>query len=419
MTDSVIEVLVDPDDDVATSVRLRQHFGGGGARVLAIPPFAIGSTELVWTILRALGKDTSTVAKLHDVGWPEATTWLRAHGIHTLVILCTQHLQRERHDELLSNTAAAGVSLILVYGQAGHEKATTTLTELLSRPLAPATGPADREPWPAVPKSHPLRFRYDCEQQLDLDEFLDVEELLRDVHELLSNYLLAGRTPREIARVAAILSYGEDCNQRHIRKCGVQLALMSSGNPLPKRPLLPAAPGDSPDGVAVALRHAHPHCAAFVLARALTGIEHRLLALVRGDQFQVGHILGVPIPQNALPILHALPNNVLLRPPHDYVYPPSAARNQADSHAQPAKQPELVEVLERLLRQRKQREPADELQPETVSELDNLVALGVIELDEGVYRVSRLGAYSSYLQNAGPPSAFKHHFQLVASHDQN
>jgi hypothetical protein len=413
MTDPTIEVLVDPDDDLATSIRLRQHFEGGGARVLAIPPFKIGSTELVWTILRAVGKHTRTVKNLHDVGWPEATTWLRTHGIHTLVILCAQYLQAERHDELLSHMTAAGVSLILVYGQTRNEPATTTLTELLTRPLAPATAPADRHPWPAVPKSHPLRFRYDCEQQLELAEFLKVEELLRDVHDLLSNFLLARRVQTEIAQAAAVLSQGEDSNQRHIRRCGVQIALMSSGIPWPKQLRLPLI-SSCFERVTVALQHAHPQSAAFVLAEALTGMDHRLLALVRGDQFESGHILGVPIPPDALAIQHALPDNALLRPPHDYVYQPTA-RNRAHSHTQPAKPPELVEVLERLLRQRKQREPADELLPETVNELDKLVALGVIEFDAGVYRVSRLGAYSSYLQSATAPSAFKYRAQLVAS----
>lgn len=64
MTSPTIEVLVDPDDDIRTTRALREHFEGGGVRVFAIPPFALDSTQLVWTILRALGKRTSTVASL-------------------------------------------------------------------------------------------------------------------------------------------------------------------------------------------------------------------------------------------------------------------------------------------------------------------------------------------------------------------
>lgn len=54
--------------------------------------------------------------------------------------------------------------------------------------------------------------------------------------------------------------------------------------------------------------------------------------------------------------------------------------------------PEIVAVLERMLRARQQREPADELLPETVSQLNDLVALGVLAVVDGICRISRLGA---------------------------
>lgn len=415
MTSVTVEVLVDPDDDLATAEQLRKHFEGDGARTVAVPPFDLGSVELVWLILRALGKETGTVRKLHDVGWPEATTWLRAHGVHTLLVLCAQHLREDRRAELCHNTTAAGVSLILVYGGAGQQPSTRTLAELLGRQPAPATAPPDRAPWPEVPRSHPLRFRYDCEQQLELADFLVVEDLLRDVHDCLFNHMLVRRTPAEIAAAVAVLSHAEDPNQRHIRRCGVQLALISSGTSSPKHPLITTTATRSATGVEAALRQAHPQAAAFVLAEALTGLGHGLLRLVRGDQLQSGRVLGIQIPCEAAAIQHALPVNASLRPPHDHIDPSRTSRPSISQTQHPP--PEIVEVLERLLRARHQREPADELMPETINELDNLVALGVIELTDGIYRISRLGAYGSYLQNAGPPSAFKHHAQLVASHD--
>ena len=368
MTSATVEVLVDPDDDLATVGQLRKHFEGDGARTVAIPPFDLGSVELVWLILRTLGKETATVQKLHDVGWPEATTWLRAHGVHTLLVLCAQHLREDRHEELCRNATAAGVSLILVYGGAGRQPSTRTLAELLGRQPAPATASPDSEPWPEVPRSHPLRFRYDCEQQLELADFLVVEDLLRDVHDRLFNYMLVRRTPAEIADAVAVLSHAEDPNQQHIRHCGVQLALMSSGIPSPKHPRIPTAKTRSAEGLEDALRHADPQAAAFLLAEAVTGLRQGLLRLARGDQLQNGRVLGIPIPDDGLAILHALPSNASLRPPHNYIFPSSTSSRRHDE-AQEPRPPEIVEVLERLLRARHQREPADELLPETVNEI--------------------------------------------------
>jgi hypothetical protein len=405
MTNPTIEVLVDLDDDIRTTRALREHFEGGGARVLAIPPFALDSTQLVWTILRALGKHTSTVARLNDVGWPEATTWLHAHGIHTLVVLCAQHLQRESNDELRRNARAAGVSLILVYGQTAGEAANTSLHELLNRPVAPPTTPPNSDPWPCVPESHPLRFRFDCEQQLDLADFVVVEELLQDVHNSLFNYLIATRTPDQIDAAVAVLMYGEDPSQRHIRRCGVALALIGSGVATPAQPETPIATRVSAEGVDTALQHARPTVAAFVLVQALTGLDHRLLTLISGDQLKGRRILGVPIPARAAAIQHALADNASLCAPHDIIYSSAAPRPDCPGSKSPV--PEIVKVLERLLFTRNQREPANELQPRTRTELDKLVALGVIDLDDGVYRISRLGAYSSFLSNANRPSVFK------------
>lgn len=218
------------------------------------------------------------------------------------------------------------MSPILVYGRTAGESATTSLQELLNRPVAPPTTPPDSDPWPCVPESHPLRFRYDCEQQLDLANFVVVEELLQDVHNSLFNYLIATRTPSQIDAAVAVLTYGEDPSQRHIRRCGVALALSGSGIPTPAHPEAPIAPRVSAEGVDTALRHARPAVAAFVLVQALTGLDHRLLSLIGGDQLKGSRILGVPIPARAAAIQHALPDNAPLRAPHNMTYSSAAPR---------------------------------------------------------------------------------------------
>ena len=178
--------------------------------------------------------------------------------------------------------------------------------------------------------------------------------------------MLVRRTPADIADAVAVISHAEDRNQRHIRHCGVQLALISSGIPSPKHPRIPAAKARSAEGVAAALKHADPQAAAFVLAEALTGLGHGLLRLARGDQLQHGRVLGIAIPRDAAAIQHALPSNASLRPPHDHIYPSPTSRPSISQAQDPP--PEIVEVLERLLRARHQREPADELMPETVND---------------------------------------------------
>lgn len=155
--------------------------------------------------------------------------------------------------------------------------------------------------------------------------------------------------------------------------------------------------------------------AAFLLAEALTGLHHSLISMLRGDQIQNGQILGVPVPSKARSVQYALASGARLQPPHDYDYRPPPSPKAAKS---PVTQ-EIEEVLARMLSMRRHREPREGLQPATLDKLEKLVRLGVVDHDDGVYRISRIAAYSSFLKGHERPSQFANIGISVASHGTN
>jgi hypothetical protein len=72
-----------------------------------------------------------------------------------------------------------------------------------------------------------------------------------------------------------------------------------------------------------------------------------------------------------------------------------------------------------MLSMRLHREPGEHLQPHTLDKLNELASLGVVDHDDGVYRISRIAAYSSFLKGHERPSQFANIGISVASHETN
>ena len=130
-------------------------------------------TEVVWAILRALGKRIDQLAPNIKVWWSDGERWLAAHHITEIAVLCAQHLDERMIDELKAHVCRRlGIAVALIYGRAprGRPAAVTDLGAYLARKrdLPPAGDQA--EPWPQVPRSHPLRFRYDCWRGLEPEQ---------------------------------------------------------------------------------------------------------------------------------------------------------------------------------------------------------------------------------------------------------
>lgn len=415
-----VEVVFDPDDDLHIVRQLRDRYSAGGARVVAMPPNTTTTRTVIWTILHSLGKRKASPWLLSNLAWIDVARWLYAHGVHTLVVLCCQHVSPEILYELETTITGFDVSLILVYGRDCPDRQRTTIATLLDRPQPPAFEPPDREPWPEVPRSHPLRFRHDCEQTLDADEFARVEHLLADTHDATANWLAAPlhRAPDTLATAVAVLTHAQDPNQRYIRHCAIQIAVASDGLTVPTPTTLQMP--DAPDDLAIdaALTEIEPEHAAFLLVEALTGLQQSLIRLMGDDQIQNGQLLGVPLPAKAWPVQHALASGARLRPPSGYDYgTPAGSKRPANSEPPPST--EFQHVLARLLSMRRQREPGEDLQQETLDRLDDLASLGIVDQHDGVYRLSRVAAYSSFLPGHERPSRFTTLDVPVASRETN
>jgi hypothetical protein len=119
------------------------------------------TTEVIRAILRALGKRVEHLRRSSGkVWWIDAETWLAAYRINEMVVLCAQHLGDRRLDELKARLRALGIALSLVYGGPSRIRAaaTTDLGAYLTKQRDPPPRHSQHEPWPRVPRSHPLRF---------------------------------------------------------------------------------------------------------------------------------------------------------------------------------------------------------------------------------------------------------------------
>lgn len=240
-----VDVVVDPDDDIAT-LRAIRRLAVQQPSVLAvgIAPDSRTAPAVAWAILRSLGKRIEHLEG-ETPQWHMAETWLKAHQLAELVVLRAQHLNPARRHELARLGERTGVAITLVYsghGAAG-QGATLSLEELLTRKRRPPATEARSPPWPSVPRSHPLRVRRDCARALSRDEFGRVDALLFATSDRFDQWLREHprRSRRQLCRAVAVLRIADDPNQRYLRDCAVTVTLDSAGGP--------GAPADQVDAI--------------------------------------------------------------------------------------------------------------------------------------------------------------------------
>jgi hypothetical protein len=261
----------------------------------------------VWAILRALGKRIERLDRPNlRVFWMDAERWLTAHRVREIVVLCAQHLGESVTEELKAHVSGRfRIALALIYsGRAAAKRAaTTTLDAYLGKPRHPPQPDGRPRHWPQVPRSDPLRFRYDCWRQLAPKDFARVEGLLSRSMTPLSGW----RASTELAGALTVVLAADDGEQAYVRRCGAELALAVNQVPIPKS-LPPARYPQSPDPrhVETILSHTSPWTACYELAKLVTGLSDELLALIGGDQVTDDAILGCAVPEAARPILRAV-----------------------------------------------------------------------------------------------------------------
>ena len=405
-----VDVIVDRNDDIAT-VRAIHRLAAGHPAVLAISlgPDSRAAPAVVWAILRALGKRTEKLAG-HTPRWCDAEVWLTAHGIMELVVLRAQHLAATRERELEQLGKRAGITITLVYSgpEAAVRQPTIALGELLGRPRQSSRAEPRLPRWPRVPRSHPLRLRYDCAWTLPAEQFQSADRLLCDGYLALAGWLAVHpRAPRaRVAQAVAVVSVAHDHKQRHIRQCAIGLALLSAGitPPPPVEPPIRAHPL-SDTHIAEALAYTSPPHAGYALAEQLTSLPPDLLDLIGGDQITDDAILGLPVPEPARPVLRALKRagSRVLEPPRDRDPDPAERGIEQDRLEAAISYSHFAAILAKLLGGRRQSIAATRIPKFVRTQLDELRADDLIDLERGVYRASAIALYSSY-RLPSPPS---------------
>jgi hypothetical protein len=366
-------VIVDREDDIATVRAIRALAAREpGVLAVSIVPGVRSETEVIWAILRALGKRIDQLTN-NKVWWFDAERWLTAHRINEIAVLCAQHLDEHMIDELTAHVCRRlGVPVALIYGRstrrAAAAAAVTNLGDYLARKRDPPPGGDQAAPWPAVPRSHPLRFRYDCWRELGAEQFARVERSLFGCMTMLGGWCRSSEPSRlpEIERAFRVLIEADDSELAYIRRCGAELALITH-----QVPALPAAPLSlRPHPVTareIDALHAHtnPARAGYELAKLITGLPDELLALIGYEQITDDAILGCAVPQAARPILRAIEERH--EPVLDIPWPDAAdpgenpvERNIAIEEP-PAGERDFATALGSLLRGRSVRVPCREL----------------------------------------------------------
>jgi len=205
-------VIVDREDDIATVRAIRALAAREpGVLAVSIVPGVRSETEVIWAILRALGKRIDQLTN-NKVWWFDAERWLTAHRINEIAVLCAQHLDEHMIDELTAHVCRRlGVPVALIYGRstrrAAAAAAVTNLGDYLARKRDPPPGGDQAAPWPAVPRSHPLRFRYDCWRELGAEQFARVERSLFGCMTMLGGWCRSSEPSRlpEIERAFRVL----------------------------------------------------------------------------------------------------------------------------------------------------------------------------------------------------------------------
>jgi hypothetical protein len=302
---------------------------------------------------------------------------------------------------------------MLIYGRSTRRAAAaadvTDLAAYLAR-KRDAPPPQDRlEPWPEVPRSHPLRFRYDCWRELDPEQFTRVERRLFGCMTMLGGWCRSAESSRlaEIARAFRVLIEADDPELAYVRRCGAELALMTH-----QIPALPAARLSLRRHLATARAidalHAHtnPARAGYELAKLITGLPDELLWLIGYDQITEDAILGCLVPPAARPILRAIEERhepVLDIPWPDPAVPGKdpAERNIATEEP-PADERDFATALGSLLRGRSVRIPCRELSWPVRARFEALRTDGILDRRYRVYRASHTALYSSFRVDSAP-----------------
>jgi hypothetical protein len=404
---AAVDVIVDRQDDIAT-VRAIHALAARAPGVLAVSivPGLRSETEVVWAILRALGKRIDQLAPNIKVWWSDGERWLAAHHITEIAVLCAQHLDERMIDELKAHVCRRlGIAVALIYGRAprGRPAAVTDLGAYLARKrdLPPAGDQA--EPWPQVPRSHPLRFRYDCWRGLEPEQFARVERRLFGCMTMLGGWCRSTDPSylSEIERAFRVLVAADDPELAYVRRCGAELALLTH-----QIPTLPAAPLSLRPHPVPARKidavHAYtnPARAGYHLARMVTGLPDELLALIGYEQITDQTILGCPVPEAARPILRAIEERH--EPVLDIPWPDPAEQGEDPAardivtEEPPAIERDFATALGSLLRGRSVRMPCRELSWPVRSRFDALRADGILDRRCRVYRASHIALYSSF-----------------------
>lgn len=394
-------MIVDPRDDVAT-IRAIHDLAAREPAVLAvnIAPDSRSSPAVVWAILRALGKRVEYLERTRvKVFWEDAVRWLAAHRIAEMVVLCAQHLRGGTAQELELHATRLRIALTLVYGGRVRtpREATTTLGAFLARPRRPPPAGRVARGWPRVPRSHPLRLRYDCKQRLSPDEFARVDQLLVGSLKTLGAWRWSyGYVTRwQVARVLPVVSAADDPEQAHVRRCGAELALLGAGIPVPRtRPLRLWGRSLTNAQIDAVRAHTSPWVAGYVLAELVTGLPAELLGLIGGDQISEKAILGCPVPERARAVLRALGDRhepVLAPPAGAVAEPPPATRGDWTSPDRA-----FAAAVGWILRSPGATVPAGEMPAAVRARFEQLRAEKIVELKRGAYRASAIALYSSY-----------------------
>ncbi len=403
---ATVDVIVDRDDDIATAKAIRALAAREpGVLAVSIVPGVRSETEVIWAILRALGKRVDQLTN-NKVWWIDAERWLTAHRITEIAVLCAQHLDKRTTDELQAHVCGRlGMALALIYGRPtrGAPAPVTDLGAYLARKRGPPPGGELPEPWPKVPRSHPLRFRYDCWRELKPEQLARVEQRLFGCMAMLGGWCRSTDPSRrpEIERAFRILVAADDPELAYIRRCGAELALLTH-----QIPTLPASPRSLRSHPVTAREidaiHAYT-CAAqagYQLAKIITGLPDELLALIGRDQIADDAILGCPVPDTARPILRAIEERhepVLEIPWPDPGEPRENITDQDNTTEVPsAVDQDLAAALGPLLHGRNGRIPCRDLSRPVRSWFEALRADGILDRRYRVYRASHVALYSSF-----------------------
>jgi hypothetical protein len=403
---AAVDVIVDRQDDIAT-VKAIHALSAREPGVLAVSilPGLRSETEVIWAILRALGKRVEQLTPNIKVWWIDAERWLTAHRINEIALLCAQHLDEHMIDELKAHVCRRpGIALALIYGRPvrAGTAAMTDLGAYLSRTRDPPPRGDQAEPWPVVPRSHPLRFRYDCWRELEPEQFARVERRLFGCMTMLGGWCRSTEPSRlpEIERAYRIIIAADDPELAYTRRCGAKLALITH-----QIPTLLAAPLSLRPHAVTARQldavHAYtnPARAGYHLAKLITRLPDELLALIGRDQITAEAILGCPVPDAARPILRAIEDRhepVLDIPWRAPGEPSEDATDQDITTELPSVERDFATALGSLLHGRSVRIPSRDLSRTVRARFEALRADGMLDRRCRVYRASHSTLYSSF-----------------------